>query len=45
MEPQKGRFLATTANMCESLIQVNYIEALITIVKCFMEHAEGVSQN
>ncbi len=48
MEPLKGRFLATTVNIrlrCESLTQVNYIEALITVVKCFMEHAEGVSQN
>ncbi len=45
MEPLKGRFLATTANMCKSLTQVYNIEALITVVKCFMEHAEGVSQN
>jgi hypothetical protein len=40
MEPQKGRFLATTANMCESVIQVYYIEALITVVKRCMEQAQ-----
>ncbi len=42
MEPLKGRFLATTANMCESLRQVNNIEALITVVKRFKVQAQSL---
>jgi hypothetical protein len=45
MDPLKGRFLASTANIrlkCESLTQVYIIEALITVVNWFKVQAQSL---